>query len=80
MTASVCRSSARCGLRLARVGRGDRSAQPCSADCALQRRFGGEKTIPERGKVRIPELIERLVQLHEVTGKKDDAASKAVQK
>jgi hypothetical protein len=55
---------------------------------AQQLRFGGEKTIPERGKVRIPELIERLVQLHEVTGKKDDAtrwrkqvdASKAVQK
>ena len=33
-----------------------------------------EKTIPEQGKVRIPEAIERLVQLYEATGKKDDAA------
>ena len=33
-----------------------------------------EKTIPEQGKVRIPEAIERLVRLYEATGKKDDAA------
>ena len=33
-----------------------------------------EKTIPPQGKVRIPEAIERLVQLYEAMGKKDDAA------
>ena len=33
-----------------------------------------EKTIPPQGKVRIPEAIERLVQLYEATGKKNDAA------
>ena len=33
-----------------------------------------EKTIPEQGKVRIPEAIERLVQLYEATGKQDEAA------
>jgi len=33
-----------------------------------------EKSIPEQGKVRIPEAIERLVQLYEATDKKDDAA------
>ena len=33
-----------------------------------------EKTIPPQGLVRLPEVIERLVQLYEATGKKDDAA------
>jgi len=33
-----------------------------------------EKTMPPRGNTRIPEAIERLVQLCEATGKKDDAA------
>jgi tetratricopeptide (TPR) repeat protein len=33
-----------------------------------------EKTIPLPGKLRIPEAIERLVQLYEATGKKDAAA------
>ncbi len=33
-----------------------------------------EKTIPPPGKVRIPEAVERLVQLYEAMDKKDDAA------
>ena len=33
-----------------------------------------EKTIPPEGQVRIPEAIERLVQLHEATGNQDAAA------
>ena len=33
-----------------------------------------EKAIPPQGKVRIPEAIERLVQLYEALDKKDDAA------
>ena len=33
-----------------------------------------EKTIPEPGKMRLPEAVERLVQLSEATGKKDEAA------
>lgn len=33
-----------------------------------------EKTIPEQGKVRIPEAIERLVQLYEALDKQDEAA------
>ena len=33
-----------------------------------------EKAIPPQGKIRIPEAIERLVQLYEATDKKDDAA------
>jgi hypothetical protein len=33
-----------------------------------------EKTIPEQGKARLTEAIERLVQLYEATDKKDDAA------
>ena len=33
-----------------------------------------EKTIPEQGKIRLPEAVERLVQLYEATGKKDEAA------
>jgi tetratricopeptide (TPR) repeat protein len=33
-----------------------------------------EKTIPPEGKVRLPEAIERLVQLYEALDKKDDAA------
>ncbi|HEV8058777.1 MAG TPA: hypothetical protein VGP68_02835 [Gemmataceae bacterium] len=33
-----------------------------------------EKTIPPQARVRIPEANERLVQLFEATGKKDDAA------
>ena len=33
-----------------------------------------EKTIPPQGQVRITEAIERLVQLYEATGKKDEAA------
>jgi hypothetical protein len=40
--------------------------------------YGGmkqrEKTIPAQGKVRIPEAIERLVQLYEAMDKKDEAA------
>ena len=32
------------------------------------------KTIPPQGQVRITESIERLVQLYEAMGKKDDAA------
>jgi hypothetical protein len=33
-----------------------------------------EKTIPPQGKPRLPEAAERLVQLYEATGKKDEAA------
>ena len=33
-----------------------------------------EKTIPPPGKVRLPEAAERLAQLYEATGKKDEAA------
>ena len=33
-----------------------------------------EKTIPQQGKIRLPEAVERLVQLYEATGKKDEAA------
>jgi hypothetical protein len=33
-----------------------------------------EKTIPPQGNTRIPEAIERLVQLYEATDKKNDAA------
>ncbi len=33
-----------------------------------------EKMIPPQGKIRIPEAIERLVQLYEAMDKKDDAA------
>lgn len=33
-----------------------------------------EAKIPEQGKVRLPEAIERLVQLYEARDKKDDAA------
>jgi hypothetical protein len=33
-----------------------------------------EKTIPPQAKVRLPEAVERLVQLYEATGKKDEAA------
>jgi len=32
-----------------------------------------EKTIPEQGEIRLPEAVERLVQLYEGTGKKDAA-------
>ena len=34
-----------------------------------------EKTIPPQGKIYIPKAIERLVQLYEATGKKDEAAN-----
>ena len=33
-----------------------------------------QKMIPEQGKVRLAEALERLVQLYEATDKKDDAA------
>jgi serine/threonine protein kinase/tetratricopeptide (TPR) repeat protein len=33
-----------------------------------------EKTIPPQGKARLSEAVERLVQLYEATGKKDEAA------
>ena len=33
-----------------------------------------EKTIPEQGKARLPEALERLVQLYEAMDKKDEAA------
>ena len=33
-----------------------------------------DKTIPEQGKIRLPEAVERLVQLYEATGKKEEAA------
>ena len=33
-----------------------------------------EKTIPEQAKVRLPEALERLVQLYEATGRPDEAA------
>jgi eukaryotic-like serine/threonine-protein kinase len=33
-----------------------------------------EAKIPANGKVRLPEAVERLVQLYEATGKKDEAA------
>ena len=33
-----------------------------------------EKTIPEQGKTRLPEALERLVQLYEAMDKKDEAA------
>ena len=33
-----------------------------------------EKTIPPQGKVRLSEALERLVQLYEAMGKKDEAA------
>jgi hypothetical protein len=33
-----------------------------------------EKTIPHQGMVRVPEALERLVQLYEATGNKDEAA------
>ena len=33
-----------------------------------------EKTIPPRGRVRLTEALQRLVQLYDATGKKDDAA------
>jgi eukaryotic-like serine/threonine-protein kinase len=33
-----------------------------------------EKTIPEQGKIRLPEAVARLVQLYEATGKTDEAA------
>ena len=33
-----------------------------------------EKTIPEQGKIRLPEAVERLVQLFEATGKTVEAA------
>jgi hypothetical protein len=33
-----------------------------------------EKTIPEQGKIRLREAVERLVQLYEATGKTDEAA------
>jgi eukaryotic-like serine/threonine-protein kinase len=32
------------------------------------------KTIPPEGKTRLPEAIERLVQLYDATDKKDEAA------
>ena len=33
-----------------------------------------EKTIPEQGKIRLPEAVERLVQLYEASGTKDEVA------
>lgn len=36
-----------------------------------------EKAIPEQGKIRLPEAVERLMQLYETTGKKDEAATRA---
>ena len=33
-----------------------------------------EKTIPPQGKDRLPEALERLVQLYEATGRQDDTA------
>ena len=33
-----------------------------------------EKTIPEQGKIRLREAVERLLQLYEATGKTDEAA------
>ena len=33
-----------------------------------------EATIPTQGKVRLTDALERLVQLYEATGKKDEAA------
>ncbi len=33
-----------------------------------------EAKIPAQGKSRLPEAVERLVQLYEATDKKDDAA------
>ncbi len=33
-----------------------------------------EKMIPEQGKIRLLRAVERLVQLNEATGKKDEAA------
>jgi eukaryotic-like serine/threonine-protein kinase len=33
-----------------------------------------EKSIPEQGKIRLPEAVERLILLYEATGKKDEAA------
>ncbi len=33
-----------------------------------------EKTLPPLGKIRLPEALDRLVQLYEATGKKDEAA------
>ena len=33
-----------------------------------------EAKIPPPGKVRLTEAVERLVQLYEATGKKDEAA------
>jgi eukaryotic-like serine/threonine-protein kinase len=33
-----------------------------------------EAKIPPQGKVRLSEAVERLVQLYEATGKKDEAA------
>jgi len=33
-----------------------------------------EKTIPPQGATRIPESIDRLIELSEATGKKDNAA------
>jgi hypothetical protein len=33
-----------------------------------------EKTIPPQGQIRVTEAVERLVQLYEAMGKKDDAA------
>ncbi len=33
-----------------------------------------EKTIPEQGKIRLAEAVERLVQLYEASGTKDEVA------
>ena len=33
-----------------------------------------EKTIPDQGKARLPEALERLARLDEATGKQDEAA------
>ena len=33
-----------------------------------------EATVPPQGKIRMSEAVERLVQLYEATGKKDEAA------
>jgi hypothetical protein len=35
-----------------------------------------EKMIPAQGRIRLPEAVERLVQLYEATGKKDEAAKR----
>ena len=33
-----------------------------------------EKAIPPQGKINIPNAIQRLIELYDATGKKDDAA------